>query len=144
MKRTAILLTVLSFCAVSVVAAQQGGTAAPKAAAPKPAAKSGTAVPARPTVSGSWDVTTRMPSGAVKEKWTVKQDGDKISGTVKTADGQEYPIDGEMVPPGYFFRVSVKFPDGEHLVRATADKDAMDGSITIGRAEHLWSATKSK
>ena len=52
-------------------------------------------------------------------------------------------MDGEMVPPGYFFRVSVKFPDGDHLIRATADKGSMDGSITIGRGEHLWSAKRA-
>jgi len=122
MKRIPILLTVL--CVFGLMLAQH--TVAQKA----------------PNVSGNWDVITRMPSGNVSEKWTIRQDGEKITGTVKGPQG-DGTVEGAMVDK-IFFRVSVKAPDTEHLIRATADKDSMDGSITIGRAEYLWSAKRAK
>src|ERR1051326_807766 len=93
-------------------------------------------------VTGNWDVTVKTPSGNVTEKWTIRQAGNKVTGTVKTAGGDS-AITGEMVS-GVFLRVSFKEGDIEHLIRATAEKDAMDGSITIGRSEYLWSAKRTQ
>jgi len=124
MKRTPILLTVVCFLVVALAQIAL-------AQAVKPV-----------NVTGSWDVTTRLPTGNVNEKWTIRQDGEKITGTVKGPQG-EAPVEGAMVDK-IFFRVSVKATDAEHLIRATAEKDSMDGSITIGRAEYLWSAKRSK
>jgi len=93
-------------------------------------------------VTGNWDVTVKMPSGNVTEKWTIRQVGNKITGTVKSAVG-ESPVTGEMVS-GVFLRVSFKEGEVEHLIRATAEKDAIDGSTTIGRSEYLWSAKRTQ
>ncbi len=93
-------------------------------------------------VTGNWDVTVRMPNGNVTEKWTVRQVGNKLTGTVKSA-GSELPVTGERVS-GVFLRASFKEGEVEHLIRATAEKDSMDGSITIGRSEYLWSAKRSQ
>ena len=93
-------------------------------------------------VTGNWDVTVKMPSGNATEKWTVRQVGNKVTGTVKSA-GAESSLTGEMVS-GVFLRVSFKAGDVEHLIRATAEKDDMDGSITIGRSEYLWSAKRTQ
>jgi len=122
MKRTPILLTALCLFAI---------TFAQLALAQKPV-----------NVTGNWDVSIRMPTGDVTEKWTIRQNGDKITGTAKSSQG-ELPVSGDMVS-GVFFRVAVKAADMEHLIRATAEKDAMDGSITIGRAEYLWFAKRSQ
>jgi hypothetical protein len=93
-------------------------------------------------VTGNWDVTVKLPAGNVTEKWTVRQTGEKVTGTVKDAQG-ERPVEGALVDK-IFFRVSVKVADSEQLIRATADENSMDGSITIGRKEYLWSARRSK
>jgi len=125
MKRTAILLTVLCFFAATF-------------ARPASPQKEKTF-----NVAGNWDVTVRLPSGHVAEKWTVKQAGDKITGTVKGPDGDQ-TVAGEIVTK-IFFRVSEKSGDTVKLIRATInDNNSMDGSITIGTDEHLWSATRSK
>ena len=92
-------------------------------------------------VTGNWVVTVRMPNRNVTEKWTVRQVGNNVTGAVKSPQG-DLPITGEMVS-GVFLRASFKDGDGEHLIRATAEKDSMDGSITIGRSEYLWSAKRS-
>jgi hypothetical protein len=122
MKRTPILLTVLCFFAVLF---------AQLAVAQKAV-----------NVTGNWDVTVKLPTGNVTEKWTVRQTGDKVTGTVKDAQG-ERPVEGAMVDK-FFFRVTVKAADTDHLIRATAEEDSMDGSITIGRKEYLWSAKRAK
>jgi hypothetical protein len=131
MKRTAILLTVLCFFAVTfahLAVAQQKSGPVEKAF----------------NVAGNWDVTVRMPTGKVMEKWTIKQVGDKITATSKGPDGADMPVTGEIVTR-IFFRVSQKASDTERLIRATInDNNSMDGSVTIGTAEHLWSATRSK
>jgi hypothetical protein len=79
------------------------------------------------------------------EKWTVKQAGDKVSGTAKGPDG-EAPIVGEIVTGGRFFRVQVQNGNVLKLIRASVSDDgnSMDGSCTIGTDEILWSATRSK
>ena len=123
MKRTVILLTVLCFFAATF------------------------ARPALPqkefNVAGNWDVTLRLPTGHVAEKWTVQQVGDKITGTVKGPDGDQ-TFAGEIVTR-IFFRVTEKQGDTVKLIRATINDDnSMDGSITIGKNESLWSATRSK
>ena len=122
MKKTSILLMALCFVAM---------TFAQPALAQKPV-----------NVTGNWDVTVKMPSGNVTQKWTVRQVGNNVTGTVKSAQG-ERPVTGEMVS-GVFLRASFKDGEVEHLIRATAEKDSMDGSITIGRSEYLWSAKRSQ
>ena len=122
MKKTSTLLMALCFVAMTV---------AQPALAQKPV-----------NVTGNWDVTVKMPSGNVTEKWTIRQVGNKITGTVKSAVG-ESPVTGEMVS-GVFLRVSFKEGEVEHLIRATAEKDAIDGSTTIGRSEYLWSAKRTQ
>ena len=121
-KKAPILLTAL--CLLAMTFAQM-------ALAQKPVA-----------VAGSWVVTVRMPNGTVTQQWTLRQTGNNVSGTVKTPKG-DLPVKGEMVS-GVFLRVSFKEGDVEHLIRATAEKDAMDGSVTIGRSEYLWSAKRSQ
>ena len=122
MKKTSILLMALCFVAM---------TFAQPALAQKPV-----------NVTGNWDVTVKMPNGNVTQKWTVRQVGNNVTGTVKSAQG-ERPVTGEMVS-GVFLRASFKDGEVEHLIRATAEKDSMDGSITIGRSEYLWSAKRSQ
>lgn len=121
-KKAPIVLTALCLLAV---------TFAQLAVAQKPVA-----------VAGNWVVTVRMPNGNVTQQWTLRQTGNNVSGTVKSPKG-DLAIKGEMVS-GVFLRASFKEGDVEHLIRATADKDAMDGSVTIGRSEYLWSAKRSQ
>ena len=122
MKKTPILLMALCFVAMKF---------AQPAVAQKPV-----------NVTGNWIVTVRMPNGNVTEKWTVCQVGNNITGMVKSPKG-DLPVTGEMVS-GVFLRASFKEGEVEHLIRATAEKDSMDGSITIGRSEYLWSAKRSQ
>lgn len=123
MKRTAITVAILSFLAVSFA----------QLATSQEAAK----------VSGTWDVTIRMSDQKVSEQWTILQDGDSMTATIKGEHG-ELKVPCEL--NGANFRSD--FKDGSGMgnkVRASVLGDRMDGSLTINdKKEYLWSATRSK
>lgn len=96
-------------------------------------------------VAGTWAAVTKMPDKNINETWTIQQNGDKITGTIKSDSG-EYPFAGTIDDVG-FFRVDVKVGDMVYKVRATLDKDTkdtLDGSILIGPHEHVWGAKLAK
>ena len=121
MKRTAILIGVLCFFVVTF-------------AQVAPSQKV-------PNAAGNWDAITRTPDHHdFTEQWTIQQNGNKITAKVKTAHG-ELSVTGEIDEVG-FFRVDYKDGDMTVKVRATLDNDALDGSVTIGKDEHLWTAKR--
>jgi hypothetical protein len=92
-------------------------------------------------IAGKWNVTVRMPAGAVNEQWTIQQKGTSITGTAKSERG-ELPVSGTV--EGAFFRVSVKDGSKEYKIRATVDGNEMDGSITLGVGDaRLWFAKRA-
>ena len=91
-------------------------------------------------VAGTWNVTVRMPGGAVKEQWTIQQKGIAVTGTAK-GDHGELSVAGTI--EGAFFRVSLKDGPKEYKVRATVDGGEMEGSITFGVGDaRLWFAKR--
>lgn len=92
-------------------------------------------------VGGTWDVTVRMPDSNVSEKWMLQQEGGKVTGTSKGPHG-DLPLTGTV--DNVFLRVDVKDGDMTYKVRATVDADSLDGSITMGKNEYLWSAKRNK
>lgn len=122
MKRTLLLCAVLCFFTL---------LAPPQAPAQKIA-----------DLAGSWNAITRMPDHNITEQWTIQQTGDKLTGTVK-GDHGEVPFVGTIDDAG-FMRADVTAGDMVYKVRATLDNDSMDGSITMGKKEYVWSAKKSQ
>jgi len=123
MKRTAIAFAILSFLAVSFA----------QLASSQESAK----------VAGTWDVTIRMSGQKVSEHWTIHQEGDSMTATIKGEHG-ELKVPCEL--NGANFRSDFKDGGGmENKVRASVLGDRMDGSLTIdNKKEYLWSATRSK
>lgn len=124
MKRAAISLTILSFLAVSLAQVASSQQA--------------------PSVAGKWDVTVRIPGKNVMEQWTIQQNGDNVTATIKSASGSELKIMCEV--NNAVFRADFKDGDGMgNKVRAAIAGDRMDGSVTIGdKQEYLWAAKRSK
>src|ERR1700722_8360722 len=123
MMRNAISLTILSFLVVSltqVASSQQSHS-----------------------VAGKWDVTIRMSGKNVVEQWTIQQNGDDVTATIKRADG-ELKIMCEL--NNTVFRADFKDEAGMlNKVRAAISSDRMDGSLTVGdKQEYLWAAKRSK
>jgi len=122
MKRTAINFAILCFFVVSVA----------QAASAQQVAK----------IAGKWDVTIRMPDHNVSEQWTMQQDrSGNVTATVKGSGGEQ-KVTGEV--NNVLLRFDYKVGDADYKIRATVDGDTMDGSVTIGKKEYIWSAKKSK
>jgi hypothetical protein len=79
----------------------------------------------------------------VKEPWTFKQDGNKVTGTEKT-DKAELPITAML--DGRVVRGYVTDGDKRYLINLDVDPDdgAMHGSIRMGIHEYLLNLVKSK
>jgi hypothetical protein len=96
-----------------------------------------------PNVAGNWSSITRLPNNNnVTEQWVITQKGDKVTATVKGPNGDR-TAEGTIDNVG-FFRVDIKDGDMMIKVRATLDENSLDGSITIGKDEHLWAAKRQK
>lgn len=119
------------------------------AAAAAPAAPATPAAPAMPAdaanVSGVWDVKVETPGGPGTPVFTLKQDGEKITGTYKGQFG-ESPISGTI--KGGDIQLTLKIaPQGEDIVitytgKLTA-KDTMGGKAVFGTfGEGTWTAKK--
>lgn len=92
-------------------------------------------------VAGKWAVTIRIAGQNVSEEWTIQQDGGDITATIKGASG-ELKVKGEV--NSIAFRSDFKDNTGmDTKVRASVFGDTMNGSITIGNKEYLWSAKRS-
>jgi hypothetical protein len=93
-------------------------------------------------VTGKWNVTIRMPDKNVTEQWTITQDkSGNVAATIKTPGGEQ-KVTGEV--NNVLLRFDYKIGEMEHKIRATVDKDEMDGSVTMGKKEYVWSAKRAK
>jgi hypothetical protein len=122
MRRTAIHIAILCFCVV---------TLAQIASAQKYA-----------NVAGKWDVTIKMPDKNITEQWIIQQDkAGNVTATVKTGADQ-LNVKGEV--NNALLRFDYKVGELEHKIRATVDGNEMDGSVTMGKKEYVWSAKRAK
>jgi len=111
--------------------ADQGANTSEAAAAALPA-----------SMVGSWNVTIHSTiEGILTEQWTVTQDGAKITGTVKTKNG-DAALEGSL--NGAIFLGAVTDGDKKYTVRGTAVDNDFDGTIRMGKNEFLLSAKRSK
>jgi hypothetical protein len=97
---------------------------------------------AMPNIAGSWNVQIYSTiEGVMNQRWAIKQDGDKIAGTV-TAKGGELPLEGKL--DGAYLEASVTDGQKKYDVRATVVEKAIDGSIKINRNEFRLSAKEGQ
>jgi hypothetical protein len=91
---------------------------------------------------GNWNVTIHSTiEGLLSQQWTVKQDGDKITGTVKSKTG-DLALEGTLT--GAILLGAITDGDKKYVVRGTAVADDFDGTIRMGKNEFLLSAKRSK
>jgi len=93
-------------------------------------------------MAGNWTVTIHSTiEGLLSEQWTVKQDGDKITGTVKSKNG-DLTLEGTL--SGAILLGAMTDGDKKYVVRGTAVDNDFDGTIRMGKNEFLLSAKRSK
>lgn len=112
-----------------------------------------TAAIARPMQShgvggtGIWDITIESPQGSRKGQLVIKQEGDKLTGTLKTPRGDR-PLDSVTVKGDEITFVMTAQVQGQDLVmtyKGKIEKDSMKGDADFGGfATGTWSAVPHK
>ena len=96
------------------------------------------------SVAGEWDAAMNTPGGVRPFKLTFKVDGEKLTGTVKRADG-DLPLQGTVKGNDVNFSYTIQY-NGHDLVLSLTGKvtgDAITGSVSFGgQADDEWSAKR--
>jgi hypothetical protein len=98
-----------------------------------------------PDVTGDWDVTINSPQGARTGQLSLKQDGEKLTGKIKSQRG-ETPLEGEVKGKEVKFKYTVKFQDQDLVISMSGnvDGDAMKGDADFGGfAQGDWNAKRA-
>ena len=100
-----------------------------------------------PSPVGSWDITVESPRGPSKSLLVIKQDGDKLAGTIKGQRG-ERPLSSVTVKGDEITFALTVNAQGQELVityKGKVAKDAMSGEADFGgMASGAWSAVPHK
>lgn len=97
------------------------------------------------SLSGTWEATITSPQGAGKSQLSLKQEGETLSGMIKSEAG-EVPIKGTIKGHDVKLMFSVKFQDNDLPITLSGklDGEALKGAADFGGfAEGEWSAVRS-
>src|SRR5436853_1334124 len=98
-------------------------------------------------VVGSWDITIESPQGTRTSQLVIKQDGDKLTGVMKSPRG-ERPVDSITVKGSDITMTMTVNAQGQDLVityKGKVEKDKMSGDADFGGfASGAWSALPHK
>ena len=98
-----------------------------------------------PDVSGNWEVTINSPQGARTGQLSLKQEGEKLTGTIKSRMG-ETPLDGSVKGKEIKFKYTVKFQEQDFTITLSGniDGDALKGDADFGGlAQGDWNAKRA-
>jgi len=118
-------LSLALFCAVALIASAQGGA----------------------SVVGEWDMTVNSPQGTRTLLLKLKQEGDKLTGTVKSPRGEAPLTSAELKGSDITMVMTVQFQGGDMVITYTGkvEKDSMKGDADFGGlAQGDWSAVPHK
>ena len=100
-----------------------------------------------PSVVGSWDMTIESPQGTRTPVLVIKQDGDKLTGMIKSPRG-ERPLDSVTLKGSDITLVMTINAQGQDLVvtyKGKVEKNKMSGEADFGGfATGAWSAVPHK
>ena len=82
--------------------------------------------------AGTWDATLTSPQGTFNVQLILKQDGEKVSGMVKSPRG-ETPIEGTLSGKDLKLKYTIKFQDNDMLIVLTG---VLDGASVKGSADY--------
>jgi hypothetical protein len=130
---------VLAFALACLVAVSAVPAYAQEAAKPEAAA-------AKVDVTGVWDMTVETPNGAIENIGTLKQEGEKLTGTLASQMG-EIALEGTVVGTEIKWVLNIDM-GGQQMSIAFAGKvegETMAGIFEMGGMGTLtWSAKKRK
>lgn len=87
---------------------------------------------AQGTVAGAWDLAINGPQGPVNASATLKQDGEKVTGSI-TSEAGTVELTGTMKGKTLNMAFTVQTPNGPLEVKVTGEVDgaAMKGTLDI-------------
>ena len=100
---------------------------------------------AQTSVAGDWDGSFNTPGGARPFKLVLVVDGEKLTGTVKRANG-DVPLTGTIKGDVINFSYTISY-GGNDLTLLYSGKvvgDSMSGTVSFGgNAEESWTAKRA-
>jgi hypothetical protein len=101
------------------------------------------ALAAQNSVAGSWDLAITGPEGPVTANAVLKQDGDKVSGTVSSAQG-EAQVAGTMTGKTLAAQFTVTTAQGNLDIKVTAEVNGaeMKGMMDFGMGQAEFTGKK--
>jgi len=96
-------------------------------------------------VAGSWQLSMPGRNGnMMTENLTLKQDGAKLTGTVKGRRGDE-PVTGTVSGNDVDFTIAISTPNGNFNLeyKGTADGDSMKGTMSVMGNTVNWTAKRA-
>jgi len=98
---------------------------------------------AQGTVAGSWELAINGPEGPITAVAVLKQDGDKVSGTLTSPQG-EVQVAGTMTGKTMALAFQVATPQGNLDIKVTAEVDgsAMKGMLDFGMGQADFTGKK--
>jgi hypothetical protein len=91
-----------------------------------------TAAAQSPNAAGAWDATLTSPEGTFNVQLILKQDGEKLSGVVKSPRG-ERPIEGTTNGKDIKLKYTIKYQETDMLITLTG---VLDGAAIKGSADY--------
>ena len=120
----------------------EGAGAGAAAGAAKAEAASAAETAKSPNIAGSWNVQIYSTiDGVVNQRWAIKQDGKKFTGTVTAKNGQ-LPLEGTL--NGAFLEATVTDGQQKYAIRATVVAKDIDGTIKMNRNEFRFAAKENQ
>ena len=105
----------------------------------------GVAVAQDAQVAGTWTLSSQGRGGNMQNSTlTLKQDGQKLTGTLAGGRGGEAPLTGTISGNNIAFSVTRSTPNGDFKLdyTGTVSGDSMKGSVMMGQNTRDWTATK--
>jgi hypothetical protein len=86
------------------------------------------------TLTGTWALTVETGQGTGNPTVTLKQDGEKLTGTYVSQVFGEQPVTGTVKGAAFTFSFKGSFEGSEFVVTydGTVEKDRMKGKVTLG------------
>lgn len=103
----------------------------------------GSAVSAQNNVSGAWDLIVNGPEGAINATATLKQDGEKLTGSIETPQGTA-EMTGSLKGKTLNLSFSIAGPNGALDIKVNGEVDgaSMKGIIDFGMGMADFTAKK--
>ena len=100
-------------------------------------------VRAQNSVAGSWDFAINGPEGPITAAAVLKQDGDKVSGTLTSPQG-ETTVAGTMTGKTMALAFTVTTPQGNLDIKVTAEVNGseMKGMMDFGMGQADFTGKK--